>query len=468
MKDIFTTFSPSVDVNSFPFSSFKAINKLGTNATPAVTTDTRSISEIIQSRVTLDKSHPDSENPFFVADLGDVVRQHQQWKALLPRVEPFYAIKCNPDPAILQTLAALGTGFDCASKAEIDMVLEQGVDPSRIIYANPCKQASHIRHAGACNVKVMTFDNADELYKIKQAMPSAKMVLRILTDDSRSVCRFGIKFGASLAAVPSLLRTARELDIDVIGISFHVGSGCYDASAFSEAVLLARKAFDIGQALDFNFTLLDIGGGFPGRSTEGIQFTDVARLLRPVIDDNFPETVRVIAEPGRYFASSAFTLAVNIFARRVVLRDTIESTTASSEFGKDSPTTVSSQLSLDSECNPTNANEHPSYMYYINDGMYGSFNCLTFDHAVVKAIPLVRQGEYLFDSPEVSDSMPQFSCSIWGPTCDSIDCIGRECLLPMMKIGDWLYFSNMGAYTMAAASAFNGFEKSTVLYTTTN
>ncbi len=168
----------------------------------------------------------------------------------------------------------------------------------------------------------MTFDNGDELYKIKSINPRAKMVLRILTDDSKSLCRFGVKFGASLALVPSLLLTAKQLDMEVIGISFHVGSGCYDASSFSDAVHLARKAFDIGAALGFQFTLLDIGGGFPGRSPSGLQFPDIAALLGPTIDELFPdEGVSVIAEPGRYFASSCYTLAVNITSRRVVSRD---------------------------------------------------------------------------------------------------------------------------------------------------
>jgi ornithine decarboxylase len=88
---------------------------------------------------------------------------------------------------VLRTLNALGTGFDCASKGEMQAVLEMGVDPSRIIYANPCKQVSHLRYAAAKNIRMMTFDNADELRKVKLHHPNAQLVLRILTDDSKSV-----------------------------------------------------------------------------------------------------------------------------------------------------------------------------------------------------------------------------------------------------------------------------------------
>lgn len=128
------------------------------------------------------------------------------------------AVKCNPDPMVLRLLAALGAGFDCASKSEIQAVLDLDVDPSRIIYANPCKQASFIRFAASKNVEMMTFDNAEELYKIKDLYPNAKLVIRILADDSKSLCKLGLKFGASLSCTASLLKTARELGLDVIGV----------------------------------------------------------------------------------------------------------------------------------------------------------------------------------------------------------------------------------------------------------
>lgn len=438
--------------------------------------DHRSVSSILKSRILspLASSDPDAEDAFYVADLGEVVRQHTQWKELLPRVEPFYAIKCNPDPLVIRTLASLGTGFDCASKGEIEMVMDAGVDPSRVIYANPCKQTSHIRHANNRGVKVMTFDNADELVKVKQIMPDAKMVLRILTDDSRSVCRFGVKFGASLSVVPSLLRKAIELNIEVIGISFHVGSGCFDASAFADAVALARKAFDIGKALGFDFQLLDVGGGFPGRNNNGLQFPDIAAVLGPAIDHHFPDSnVHVIAEPGRYFVSSAFTLAVNIVARRVVPRDANTGTTKAQDANAKHESDLSMDTVSHQDGDEVIGNDHPFFMYYINEGMYGSFNCITFDHAVVKAQPLVRGGKFLYTSTSSQDAAKAtsdtslFPCSIWGPTCDSIDCIGRDCVLPQMNVGDWLYFANMGAYTVAAASPFNGFKLVRSIYTDT-
>lgn len=394
-----------------------------------------SVDSIIRNQLLMADIHDhDSDSAFFVCDLGDVERQLYQWKSLLPRVQPCFAIKCNPDLMVIKTLAAHGIGFDCASKAEIQTVLDFGVSPENIIYANPCKASSHIRYSAMKGVHTMTFDNADELYKIKQYNPNAKMVLRILTDDSKSICKFGVKFGASMAVVPKLLQVAKDLEIDVIGISFHVGSGCTDATSFSDAVILARKAFDIGAEYGFQFSLLDIGGGFPGNISNqdnDITFHEIAATLRPAIDEHFPMDVKIIAEPGRYFVAGAFTLCTNITSRRLIEK----------------------------------TNERPSFMYYINDGMYGSFNCITFDHAK-HCIPrvLLKSGLYTYKQDM---NVPEYDCSIWGPTCDSIDCITREASLPRMEVGDWLYFDCMGAYTNAAASAFNGFKRSAVIYTNT-
>ena len=225
------------------------------------------------------------------------------------------AVKCNPDPYVIRLLAALGAGFDCASNAEINQVLSVGgIDPSRIIFANPCKAASFVRNAAKMGVDLMTFDNTDELHKVARGHPKAKLVVRILTDDSKSLCAFNIKFGASLATVPTLLAKAKELNLDVVGVSFHVGSGCYDPSVYADAIARARAAFDMGKDAGYTFRLLDVGGGF-----EDELFEQAGEVLNYAIERYFPERtgIKIIAEPGRYFVSTAFRLATNIIARRV-------------------------------------------------------------------------------------------------------------------------------------------------------
>ncbi len=151
-----------------------------------------------------------------------------------------------------------------------------------------------------------------------------RLVLRILPpDDTKSQCQLGMKYGCAPKHAHHLLRVARELKLDVIGVSFHVGSGCYDATAFSAAVASARTVFDIGAKEGFKFSLLDIGGGFPGQKSAKITFEEICTVLRPALDMYFPENskVRIISEPGRFFVASAFTLATNVIAKRAVPRD---------------------------------------------------------------------------------------------------------------------------------------------------
>jgi len=373
----------------------------------------------------------DKDDAFFIADFGDVVRKFKLWNSQLPRVEPFYAVKCNEDLGLLSVLAQLKVGFDCASKAEIQKILDMKVSPDRIIYANPCKQNSHIRFASKHNVSLMTFDNLNELVKIKTNFPDAKLVVRIMPpDDTKSRCPLGCKYGCDIKQVPKLLKAAKDMGLSVVGVSFHVGSGCYDTTAFPASVAAARTVFDMGEKAGYHFELLDIGGGFPGQKSAEVSFEEITAPLRHALDMYFPESmgVRIIAEPGRFFAASAFTLCVNIIAKRVIPRD-----------ANDDPEEFSSSADLE-----------PKFMYYVNDGVYGSFNCLLFDHAEVEAC--------LVDPEEYEGEM-RFSSSVWGPTCDGLDCILKDCQLPELESGDWLVFRDMGAYTMCAASNFNGMPK---------
>ena len=319
---------------------------------------------------------------------------------------------------MLRLLAGLGTGFDCASKAEIEQVLNLGVDPSRIIYAQPCKTKSYVRFAAERGVKQMTFDNSDELYKIKRFFPDAELLLRILTDDSTSLCRLSDKFGASLDTTMDLLTLAKDLELNVTGVSFHVGSGASDPQSFDKAVRDARFVFDQAADVGYNLKTLDVGGGFSGDL-----FESMADVLSTALDENFPSTVRIIGEPGRYYVASAFTLACNIIARRD-LRD---------------PATMET-----------------NYMLYLNDGVYGNFSSLIFDHQIASPRILSKRDR----------STRSTEYSLWGPSCDGIDRVTETCTLHgLLNVGDWLYFEGMGAYTRCSATKFNGFtDKHDVLY----
>lgn len=374
------------------------------------------------------------EDAFFVADLGDVYRQHLRWKLNLGRVKPHYAVKCNPDPQVLRLLSALGAGFDCASKAEIEQVLDMGTDPSRIIFAQPCKISSHLKYASKMGVKQVTFDNAEELYKTKKFCPDAELYLRIQTDDSASLCRLSMKFGAPLDATKELLELAKELGLNVVGVAFHVGSGASDPNAFLKAVQDARFVFDQASVLGFNMHTLDVGGGYCSET-----FETMAAVLSASLDEYFPPHIRIIGEPGRYYVSTAFTLACLVTSRRTVIDPTLDTT---------------------------------SYMLYMNDGVYGNFSSIIFDHQ--HPIPRILKtgsggGRFMYgvkDGSSGYDTPNATEYSIWGPTCDGIDVISdRTSFREILDVGDWLYFEEMGAYTKCSATRFNGFtDKHEVVY----
>ncbi|XP_022766544.1 ornithine decarboxylase-like [Durio zibethinus] len=361
------------------------------------------------------------KEPFYVLDLGVVMALFDKWARNLPIAQPFYAVKCNPNPAFLGALAALGSGFDCASKAEIESVLSLGVSPGRIIFANPCKAESHIKYAATVGVNLTTFDSKEELEKIKKWHPKCALLIRIKApEDGGARCPLGLKYGALPEEVTPLLQAAQAARLTITGVSFHIGSGAMQFRAYREAISAAKIVFETAARLGMpKMDVLNIGGGF----TAGPQFAEAASTVKAALQTYFPHKsgLTVIAEPGRFFAESAFTLATNIIGKRVRgdLRE-----------------------------------------YWINDGIYGSMNCILYDHAVVTCMPLTGSSNR---SNPTSKEARSYDSTVFGPTCDALDTVLKGYPLPDLQVNDWLVFPNMGAYTAAAGSNFNGFNTSAIL-----
>lgn len=244
----------------------------------------------------------------------------------------------------------------------------------------------------------------------------SSLVLRIRCEAEDAQCPLGKKFGCDpMTEAPKLLKIARNMNMNVMGISFHVGSGCRDYPIYFKAIGICKDLFDEAENLGFNMTLLDIGGGFPGDNDKTID--EVAMFVNQGLETHFPAagSVRVIAEPGRFYVASAFTLVTNIQSKKNI-HDPV-----------------------------TDAVRHK--MYYINDGVYGSFNCLLYDHQIVKPVLLQARDE----------SEKKYVSTIFGPTCDALDELIRDIPMPDVEIGDFIIFENMGAYTIPVASPFNGF-----------
>ncbi|KXJ68597.1 hypothetical protein RP20_CCG002556 [Aedes albopictus] len=381
--------------------------------------DGLSLDEVIQSVV----ARGPQDSPVHILNLDDVVAKHRNWREKLPRVEPFYAVKCNDDPAIIRTLIALGAGFDCASKKEIGTVLKLGGDSSKIIYAHTAKSMDSITYAKTCGINLMTFDGEIELDKIKKLHPEASLVLRIRFDSPDAVVSLGKKFGCDPEhEAPHLLKYAKSLGLAVVGISFHVGSGNTNADSFYGAIKTARSLFDFAAELDLDLNLLDIGGGFPGDHDKSIDA--YAKSVNLALQRYFPikSGVRVIAEPGTYYVASAATLVANVQSKRII---------------RSRPQSAITEI-----------------MYYLNDGLAGSFDWLN----PRRYPPVVIPG-----NPQLVRSRDQFPTTLWGPTCDSTDLIASGWMMEELQIGDFLVFDDMGAYGTVLATNFNGFDKPKVL-----
>ncbi len=380
---------------------------------------------------------------FYIINLGEIIRQYKLWRELFPYIEPRYAVKCNPNQVVCQLLSLLGVGFDVASKNEINLV-KDFVDLNKIIYANPYKESSSIQYARSMDVDTSVFDSEDELYKMKIYHPKCKLLMRLKVDDKNSLMKFSEKFGVDEYEVEKLLKLAKNMDLNVTGVSFHVGSGCMDATQYYKALELCKNVFDKAKDIGYSFTMIDIGGGFPGFHDEKSMklLKEISEQVLLGFKDHFSHNFNIkcihsdeelfqyqedrpvldiISEPGRFFVQSSHTLLVNVIGRKI-------------------------------KTSFINGEEHKTYCYNMNDGIYGSFNCIYFDHQKPEVLPYNERNGESYDSV------------VYGPTCDSMDKICTQIKLPELAIGEWCFIKNFGAYTVAAASDFNGFSKLKAFY----
>ncbi|CAK9068476.1 unnamed protein product [Durusdinium trenchii] len=355
------------------------------------------------------------DEPVQVVDLGNVLSQIDLWQKHLPNVRPHYAVKCCPDKQIIKQLLDGGCGFDCATMQEINTVLALGVNPEDIVYSHPCKPRSHIAFAKSQGISLMSFDNDVELRKVAAVYPEAQLLLRVVCEDSTAQCPMSLKFGAKSTNWDELLRIIQELKLNLAGVSFHVGSGCNDPESFEQALTDAKEVFRLAKERGMQtLRVLDIGGGYPGdvQGFERIAPGIAEKLGRLFPQAEYPE-LRMISEPGRFFAAESAHLLTKVYAKAKL------------------PST-----------------EDPSEQvcrYYLNDGLYGSFNCIIYDHVSVQPEPMKDQ------------QRPQVPCALFGPTCDGFDVVLEKHEMPELEEGEWVLWRNMGAYTSAAGCKFNGF-----------
>jgi ornithine decarboxylase len=374
-------------------------------------------------RRTLKKLAEQHGTPLFVVDHDELRRNYVTFKKYLPRIQAYYAVKANPDPAIVKTLFDAGASFDVASMPEFRIVYEYIKDLpdkqrqdwiwDKIIYANPIKANETLQELNPYK-PLVTYDNYEEIRKIKKHAPQAGLALRLKVPNTGAMVELSSKFGASPGEAVDLILAADKMGLTVEGISFHVGSQTTNFKNYVAAINLAANIFK--EARDRGYTkmnLLDIGGGFPAPYDDTVKpFRELAGIINRELNRLFPKNIQILAEPGRFLCATAATAVSKIIGKAV-------------REGK--------------------------LCYYVNDGVYHTFSGVIFDHCHYHMKSFKRG--------------PTQICSVFGPTCDALDVVSMAEELPGdLQLGDLLYSEQIGAYSHASSTWFNGFPPATVVH----
>ena len=344
------------------------------------------------------------DKPFLIIDSHIIRQKTRRFMAALPRVRPHYAVKANPDRRVLKTLMEEGAGFEIASIAELDLLLELGVPVKEIFYSNPMKSRAYLESAATKGVEWYVLDSVEELRKIVSVKSDAKMYLRIDTPNIGSDWPLAGKFGTHLADINAIIEEAAKIKADLAGVTFHVGSQCRNPQNWRVGIERALRVFADMREMGLNPRLLNIGGGYPVRHLKPIPAIEIiADVINEAIAE-LSDEIQIIAEPGRYLVSDSAYFVCQVVGTAI-----------------------------------RNGNR---WMYW-DAGMFGGM------------IEVTEGLTYEILTDRTGNCVPW---SIAGPTCDSVDILMHDVMLPAdIQEGDLIYIPNTGAYTTAYASNFNGF-----------
>src|ERR1051325_7667547 len=358
--------------------------------------------------------------PLVIIDHDEIRRDFAEFRRHLPNVQCYYAVKANAEPAIVRTLYQAGASFDVASMPEFLMVYEnikhlpakqqQDFIWDKIIYANPTKAKETLLALNPYK-PLVTYDNATEVEKIKRYAPHAGVVLRLGVANTGSQCELSNKFGCATGEAVDVILAAFKLGLVVEGLSFHVGSQCTNFENFVQALNAAAAVMRESKARGHEIKILDIGGGFPAPYNKHVKpFRELARVISVEIARLFDKDVQILAEPGRFLVATAAASVARVIGKAV-------------REGK--------------RC------------YYIDDSVYHTFSGIIFDHCQYH-LTSFKKGK-----TEI--------CAVFGQTCDGLDVISQSEELPQLEIEDLVYSENIGAYSNASATWFNGFPPAKVV-----
>jgi ornithine decarboxylase len=353
------------------------------------------------------------DKPTLVLDVDAVARQYAALSAGLGRAHIHYAVKANPASAIIDRLVQLGSGFDAASRGEIELCLSQGADPSHISFGNTVKRVSDIAFAHQVGVSLFAADAEEELDKIAANAPRARVYIRVIVDASQADWPLSRKFGCARSKVLALLSYAKTVGLVPVGLSFHVGSQTRRAEMWTDTLDQVAVVWRDAKQAGFDLSLLNIGGGFPAFYGEEIDgATTYCASVMQLIADRFGDVPMIMAEPGRGLVAECGAIAAEVLL-------------------------VSSK-----------SDDDVHRWVYLD---IGRFSGLAETEGEAIRYQFITEKDGGLDGP----------CILAGPSCDSADVLyeKRPVMLPHgLCAGDKVIIRNCGAYTSSYSSVgFNGF-----------
>ena len=265
--------------------------------------------------------------PIVAIDHDAIRKNYASFRRRLPKVQAYYAVKANPAPEIVRTLYKAGASFDVASLPEFLLVYEnirhlpakerQDFIWDKIIYANPIKPRETLEELDQYK-PLLTYDNIDELHKIKRYAPHAGLVLRLRVPNTGSMVELSSKFGCDAGEAVDLILEAFRIGLVVEGLSFHVGSQCTNFENFVQALNLSAAVMQEAASRGHEIKILDIGGGFPVPYDRHVKpLSELASTVNAEIKRLFARDIEILAEPGRFLVATAATAVARVIGRAV-------------------------------------------------------------------------------------------------------------------------------------------------------
>lgn len=347
------------------------------------------------------------ETPFLVIDKEKIREKISSIGQNIRNTTVFYAIKANSNIEVLKFVNKFDIGFEIASEGELKILKSIGVKPERIITSNPVKSPKFLKIAASYGVNYFAYDSVDEVNKLAKFLPGCNVYVRLSVPNEGSEWPLSKKFGVEIDEAVELLVYAKEKGLKPVGVTFHVGSQCTNVYNWNNALNKSKMVWDLARGKGIRLHLLNLGGGYPIKYTKNVVSVDtIEKNIDKLIYEKFPADVKIFIEPGRAVVGDA-----GIFIASVI--------------GKTKR---------------------------------GDENWLHIDVGVFNGLMESVGGiKYTYITEVSKQSSNKKKWTISGPSCDSLDVIDKDIVLPEPEIGSLILILSSGAYTIPYASEFNGF-----------